>query len=102
MKVGIIGGSGLYHLEDVKEVEEVHLDTPFGKPSSNFVTGEVNGITVAFLPRHGIGHVLLPTEIPFRANIWGLKMLGVSLLSGVIWTFIQIMVEGMILEGIQF
>jgi 5'-methylthioadenosine phosphorylase len=78
MKVGIIGGSGLYHLEELKEVEEVHLDTPFGKPSSNFVTGEVNGIPVAFLPRHGIGHVLLPTEIPFRANIWGLKMLGVT------------------------
>jgi 5'-methylthioadenosine phosphorylase len=78
MKVGIIGGSGLYHLEELEEVEEVHLDTPFGKPSSNFVTGEVNGIPVAFLPRHGIGHVLLPTEIPFRANIWGLKMLGVT------------------------
>jgi len=78
MKVGIIGGSGLYHLEELKEVEEVQLDTPFGKPSSNFVTGEVNGIPVVFLPRHGIGHVLLPTEIPFRANIWGLKMLGVT------------------------
>jgi len=78
MKVGIIGGSGLYHLEELKKVEEVHLDTPFGKPSSNFVTGEINGIPVAFLPRHGIGHVLLPTEIPFRANIWGLKMLGVT------------------------
>jgi len=78
MKVGIIGGSGLYHLEELEEVEEVHLDTPFGKPSSYFVTGEVNGIPVAFLPRHGIGHVLLPTEIPFRANIWGLKMLGVT------------------------
>ena len=78
MKVGIIGGSGLYHLEELEEIEEVHLDTPFGKPSSNFVTGEVNGIPVAFLPRHGIGHVLLPTEIPFRANIWGLKMLGVT------------------------
>lgn len=78
MKVGIIGGSGLYHLEELEEFEEVHLDTPFGKPSSYFVTGEVNGIPVAFLPRHGIGHVLLPTEIPFRANIWGLKMLGVT------------------------
>jgi 5'-methylthioadenosine phosphorylase len=78
MKLGIIGGSGLYHLEELEEVEEVHLDTPFGKPSSYFVTGEVNGIPVAFLPRHGIGHVLLPTEIPFRANIWGLKMLGVT------------------------
>ncbi len=78
MKVGIIGGSGLYHLEELEEVEEVDLDTPFGKPSSNLVTGKVNGIPVAFLPRHGIGHVLLPTEIPFRANIWGLKMIGVT------------------------
>ena len=78
MKVGIIGGSGLYHLEELEEVEEVDLDTPFGKPSSSLVTGKVDGIPVAFLPRHGIGHVLLPTEIPFRANIWGLKMIGVT------------------------
>ncbi|MCH2294427.1 MAG: S-methyl-5'-thioadenosine phosphorylase, partial [SAR324 cluster bacterium] len=58
--------------------EEIQFETPFGKPSSSFVTGEIPGVPVAFLPRHGIGHVLLPTEIPFRANIWGLKKLGVT------------------------
>ena len=78
MRVGIIGGSGLYHLEELEGGGDVSLETPFGSPSSDFVTGEVHGIPVAFLPRHGIGHMLTPTEIPFRANIWGLKKLGVT------------------------
>ncbi len=78
MKVGIIGGSGLYNLKDLESVEKVQLDTPFGKPSSDFLTGELNNIPVVFIPRHGVGHVLLPTEIPYRANIWGLKKLGVT------------------------
>mgnify|MGYP001196158793 CR=1 FL=1 len=78
MKLGIIGGSGLYNLKELKFVKEKTIETPFGKPSSNFVTGEINGISVVFLPRHGIGHVLLPSEIPYRANIWGLKLLGVT------------------------
>ena len=78
MKVGIIGGSGLYNLKELEKVDNVQLDTPFGKPSSDFLTGEVHDIPVVFIPRHGIGHVLLPTEIPFRANIWGLKKLGVT------------------------
>jgi 5'-methylthioadenosine phosphorylase len=78
MKVGIIGGSGLYNLKELEKADNVQLDTPFGKPSSNFLTGEVHGIPVIFIPRHGLGHVLLPTEIPFRANIWGLKKLGVT------------------------
>ena len=78
MKVGIIGGSGLYKINELEVFKEENLNTPFGKPSSNYITGEINGISVVFLPRHGIGHVLLPTEIPFRANIWGLKMLGVT------------------------
>ena len=78
MKLGIIGGSGLYNLKELEFVKEKTIETPFGKPSSNFVTGEINGISVVFLPRHGIGHVLLPSEIPYRANIWGLKMLGVT------------------------
>lgn len=78
MKLGIIGGSGLYNLKELKFVKEKTIETPFGKPSSNFVTGEINGISVVFIPRHGIGHVLLPSEIPYRANIWGLKMLGVT------------------------
>ena len=78
MKVGIIGGSGLYNLKELEKVKKVQLDTPFGKPSSDFLTGEVHDIPVIFIPRHGLGHVLLPTEIPFRANIWGLKKLGVT------------------------
>ena len=78
MKVGIIGGSGLYNLKELEKVAKVQLDTPFGKPSSDFLTGEVHDIPVIFIPRHGLGHVLLPTEIPFRANIWGLKKLGVT------------------------
>jgi len=78
MKVGIIGGSGLYNLKELEKIDNVQLDTPFGKPSSDFLTGEVHNIPVIFIPRHGLGHVLLPTEIPFRANIWGLKKLGVT------------------------
>ncbi len=78
MRIGVIGGSGLYHLEELEGAEETRLETPFGSPSSAYVTGEVCGIPVAFLPRHGVGHVLMPTEIPFRANIWGLKKLGVT------------------------
>ena len=78
MKVGIIGGSGLYNLKELEKVDKVQLDTPFGKPSSDFLTGEVHDIPVIFIPRHGLGHVLLPTEIPFRANIWCLKKLGVT------------------------
>ena len=78
MKVGIIGGSGLYNLKELDKVNNIQIDTPFGKPSSDFLTGEVHDIPVVFIPRHGIGHVLLPTEIPFRANIWGLKKLGVT------------------------
>jgi 5'-methylthioadenosine phosphorylase len=78
MKAGIIGGSGLYNLDELEKVEKVQLDTPFGEPSSDFLTGEVHGIQAVFLPRHGVGHVLLPTEIPFRANIWGMKKLGVT------------------------
>ena len=78
MKLGIIGGSGLYNLNELEFVEEKSLETPFGKPSSNFVIGKIFGKSIVFLPRHGVGHALLPSEIPYRANIWGLKMLGVT------------------------
>ena len=78
MKIGIIGGSGLYNLKELDKVKNIQIDTPFGKPSSDFLTGEIHDIPVVFIPRHGIGHVLLPTEIPFRANIWGFKKLGVT------------------------
>ncbi len=78
MKVGVIGGSGLYDLPGISEVREESITTPFGKPSDGFVCGKLHNTPVVFLPRHGKGHRLLPTEIPFRANIWGMKKLGVT------------------------
>ncbi|MCA1616318.1 MAG: S-methyl-5'-thioadenosine phosphorylase [Acidobacteria bacterium] len=77
-KIGIIGGSGLYQMPELTNVEEVEIDTPFGKPSDAFITGTLEGVRVAFLPRHGRGHRLLPTELPFRANIYAMKLLGVE------------------------
>jgi 5'-methylthioadenosine phosphorylase len=74
----VIGGSGLYQMAALADVEEVRIDTPFGDPSDAFIIGTLNGVRVAFLPRHGRGHRLLPTEIPFRANIYGMKLLGVE------------------------
>jgi 5'-methylthioadenosine phosphorylase len=76
--IGIIGGSGLYKMAGLEDVKEVAVNTPFGKPSDAFVIGELDGQRVAFLPRHGRGHRIMPTEIPFRANIYGMKMLGVE------------------------
>jgi 5'-methylthioadenosine phosphorylase len=77
-KIGIIGGSGLYQMPELKDVEEVSLETPFGPPSDAFIVGTLEGERVAFLPRHGRGHRLLPTELPFRANIYAMKLLGVE------------------------
>jgi 5'-methylthioadenosine phosphorylase len=77
-KIGIIGGSGLYQMEALTAVEEVKIATPFGDPSDAFIVGSLGGVRVAFLPRHGRGHTLLPTEIPFRANIYAMKLLGVE------------------------
>ena len=77
-KIGIIGGSGLYQMPELKDVEEVSVETPFGKPSDAFIVGTLEGVRVAFLPRHGRGHKLLPTELPFRANIYAMKTLGVE------------------------
>ena len=74
--IGVIGGSGLYAMADLTEVEEAALSTPFGEPSAPYVLGTLAGKRVAFLPRHGRGHVLMPGEIPFRANIHGFKQLG--------------------------
>ena len=73
----VIGGSGLYQLEGLADVQEVDIDTPFGKPSDAIIVGELEGVRVAFLPRHGRGHRISPTELPARANIWALKSLGV-------------------------
>jgi 5'-methylthioadenosine phosphorylase len=77
-QIGIIGGSGLYQMPELRDVEEVSVETPFGKPSDAFITGTLEGVRVAFLPRHGRGHKLLPTELPFRANIYAMKLLGVE------------------------
>jgi 5'-methylthioadenosine phosphorylase len=76
--VGVIGGSGLYEIEALKDVEEVTLSTPFGEPSDAYVTGTLDGVSMVFLPRHGRGHRITPTEINFRANVWGMKKLGVT------------------------
>ncbi len=77
-KIGIIGGSGLYKMEALTEVEEVSIETPFGSPSDALIVGTLEGARVAFLPRHGRNHHLLPTELPFRANIYAMKQLGVE------------------------
>ena len=78
IKVGIIGGTGLYKMEGLKKTETVTVQTPFGEPSDSYLTGELDGVPVAFLPRHGTGHRLLPHELNFRANIYGFKKLGVE------------------------
>ncbi len=78
--IGIIGGSGLYKMEALKEVEEVQIDTPFGRPSDALIVGTLDGTRVAFLARHGRNHHLLPAELPFRANIYAMKSLGVKYL----------------------
>lgn len=76
--IGVIGGSGLYEIEGLTEVREVRLETPFGEPSDAFITGTLGEVKMVFLPRHGRGHRLLPSEVPFRANIYGMKQLGVE------------------------
>lgn len=78
VRIGIIGGSGLYQMPELTEIEEVKVDTPFGEPSDSFVLGTLEGERVAFLPRHGRGHRYSPTELPFRANIYAMKLLGVE------------------------
>jgi 5'-methylthioadenosine phosphorylase len=78
VRFGIIGGSGLYQMPEFTAVEEVKVDTPFGDPSDSFAVGTLEGERVAFLPRHGRGHRYTPTEVPFRANIYAMKLLGVE------------------------
>jgi len=77
-KIGIIGGSGLYHMPGFEAHQEVTVETPFGMPSDPYVVGSLAGKEVAFLARHGKGHRYMPTELNFRANIWGFKTLGVE------------------------
>jgi 5'-methylthioadenosine phosphorylase len=77
-RIGVIGGSGLYKIDGVKHIEDVDVPTPFGMPSDAISIVEIKGVKTAFLPRHGKGHRILPTEVNSKANIWALKSLGVS------------------------
>jgi 5'-methylthioadenosine phosphorylase len=78
IKIGIIGGSGLYQMAGLEDQSEVTITTPFGDPSDTFLTGTLEGTRVVFLPRHGKGHRLIPSEVPYRANIYAFKTLGVE------------------------
>ena len=83
VKIGIIGGSGFYQIEGLTDIETIEIDTPFGKPSDALILGKFDGQAVVFLPRHGVGHPLLPSDINVRANIYALKTLGVAWLISV-------------------
>lgn len=78
IQIGIIGGSGLYNMKGLVNAEELTVETPFGKPSAPIVVGTIEGRKVAFLARHGVGHHITPTEVPYRANVFALKSLGVE------------------------
>jgi 5'-methylthioadenosine phosphorylase len=80
ISIGIIGGSGLYKMEALTDIQEIRLETPFGDPSDALIVGKIEGISVAFLARHGRGHHLTPSEVPYRANLYAMKMLGVKYL----------------------
>ena len=82
-RVGVIGGSGLYGIEGLEEIKEISVETPFGTPSDAFRIGRLNGVEVVFLARHGRAHHLLPTEVPYRANVWAMRSLGVRWLVSV-------------------
>jgi len=76
--IGVIGGSGLYNMDALEDVKSVSVKTPFGEPSDEYITGSLDGVEMVFLPRHGKAHRLLPSEINYRANIYGMKKLGVT------------------------
>ena len=78
--LGVIGGSGLYELPGIRDVQPLRVSTPFGEPSDTLMRGRLGDVDVVFLPRHGVGHRLLPSEVPFRANVFALKQLGVEFL----------------------
>ncbi|MCP4180235.1 MAG: S-methyl-5'-thioadenosine phosphorylase [bacterium] len=78
MKLGIIGGSGLYNIESIKIVDKIAVETPFGNPSGDYIVGKIDDTDIIFLPRHGEGHTISPSEINHRANIFGMKKLGVT------------------------
>src|SRR5690348_5148432 len=77
-QVGVIGGSGMYEIDGLSEIQEVDVSTPFGDPSDRLIVGTLEGVKVAFLPRHGRGHRISPSEINYRANVYALKSLGVD------------------------
>lgn len=81
--IGVIGGSGLYEMAELEDRQTIAVKTPFGDPSDEFLTGSLNGVKMVFLPRHGRGHRLLPGEINYRANVYGMKKLGVTRLISV-------------------
>ncbi|HUF52173.1 MAG TPA: S-methyl-5'-thioadenosine phosphorylase [Dehalococcoidia bacterium] len=83
LRAAVIGGSGFYQMEGLSDIETLNVDTPFGAPSDAITIGTLDGGRVAFLPRHGVGHRILPGEIPARANIWALKQLGVEFIISV-------------------
>jgi 5'-methylthioadenosine phosphorylase len=78
VKIGIIGGSGFYQIEGLTDIKTIEIDTPFGKPSDALILGKLDEQLVVFLPRHAVGHPLLPSDINVRANIYALKSLGVE------------------------
>ena len=82
-RIGVVGGTGLYQIDGLTGLEQMDMDTPFGKPSDVITVGELDGHGIAFLPRHGRGHRLIPSEIPYRANVFALKTLGVERLISV-------------------
>ena len=81
--IGIIGGSGVYELDGLENIQEHTVETPFGTPSDAVITGELEGTQLIFIPRHGRGHRLLPSEVPFRANIFALKQMGAQMVVSV-------------------
>jgi 5'-methylthioadenosine phosphorylase len=83
IRAAVIGGSGFYQMDGLADIEELHIDTPYGPTSDVIVAGDIDGQRVAFLPRHGAGHRLLPSELPARANIYALKQLGVEFIISV-------------------
>lgn len=78
IRIAVIGGSGLYQMPQLEEIQELEVNTPFGSPSDKIIAGKLEGVRVAFLPRHGRGHIFSPSEVPYRANIFALKSLGVE------------------------
>ncbi len=104
VKIGVIGGSGLYDMEELTVEEETAMDTPFGEPSDKFIIGSLSGTMVAFLPRHGKGHRIPPSNINYRANIWAMKKLGVEriMASGACGSFKEELAPGHIVIVDQF